>query len=420
MILSARDEWKRGWGIVAAAATGMGTGVGLYTLTSGLFIQPLEQAFGWSRAEIAALAMFAIVSSFIMPLMGLLIDRIGARRVAAAGMLFLSIAYASMTTLNGQLIQLYILGTLLAVIGVATTPMIFTRPIGLWFDKARGTAIGLTLSGVSVTAALCFPLLQYMIANYGWQAGYLTLAAISLFIGLPVVGCFMRDQPSETALHPTHKQHPLPISPVAVISWAKVVRDERFWLLLAAMIFANIPVGGILSQLLPILGDRGVDPKIAALLGSVFAISIAVGRIGAGFLLDRLWAPGVAAACLLMPIAGLFAMMAPEPHFIIVAISVMLFGFAQGAEIDFIAYFVPRYFGMTMFGAIIGVIMLVTALSLAAGGLIFAGIYDVTGSYMLAFWVGIGAFPIGALCILATGKRRNDMTLNAATEGTHG
>lgn len=420
MILSARDEWKRGRGIVAAAATGMGTGVGLYTLTAGLFIQPLEQAFGWSRAEIAALAMFAIVSSFIMPLMGLLIDRIGARRVAAAGMLLLSIAYAGMATLNGQLIQLYIFGTLLAVTGVATTPMIFTRPIGLWFDKARGTAIGLTLSGVSLTAALSFPLLQYMIASYGWQAGYLTLAAISFFIGLPVVGCFMRDHPGETALPPTQKQHPLAKSPFAVMSWAKVVRDQRFWLLVAAMIFANIPVGGILSQLLPILGDRGVDPKTAALLGSVFAVSIAVGRIGAGFLLDRLWAPGVAAACLLMPIAGLFAMMAPDPHFIIVAIAVILFGFAQGAEIDFIAYFVPRYFGMTMFGAIIGVIMLVTALSLAAGGLIFATIYDAMGSYMLAFWVGIGAFPIGAACILATGRRRNGMALKTVTESTHG
>lgn len=405
-------EWKRGWSVVAAAAVAMGCGTGLWALTSSLFIQPLEQAFGWSRSQIALLNLLGLLSALAMPVVGLLVDRIGARRVATTGLIILGCCLLAFTTLSGSLVQLYSIGVCLAIAGTMSTPIVLTRPIAIWFEKSRGLALGLTMSGVSVSAVIFYPLLQNIIVIYGWRGGFVALAILPLLIGAPIVGRFLIDAPRDDAsilkvgAPATASQSGTSITDANSTKpseeMGSVFRDSRFWLLLLCMALANLPVGGILSQLQPLLSARGFGGREAALMGSVYAGSIAIGRITTGFLLDKLWAPGVAALALLLPVAGLWSMVEPTPSLIIAYVAAFLFGLAQGAEADFCAFFIPRFFGLQRFGAIMGILMFVIAISLAIGGISFASIYDRTGDYALALILSMAALASAAVAIVGT------------------
>lgn len=395
-------EWRRGWPVAASASLGMGVGIGLFAMTSGLFIQPMQQSFGWSRAEIASASVLTgLLGAFVLPVGGMAVDRFGARRVAAVGLLLYALSLASFAFLTGRLLQYYLLGLVLAVTCIFTGGVVFARPIGMWFVRSRGTALGLTASGVSLIGALTYPLLQQVIARHGWSAGYLTLAALAA-LAAPLVFLFMRDKPAEpppaSAAGRVADAGPLPEA-----ARTPLVKDGRFWTLAAAVVFANITIGGLVSQLQPMLSDKGVAPATAAIMGSGYAISIALGRVAGGVLLDRLWPPAVAALCMMLPVAGMMGLMVPEPPLLVIAAFVCLLGVGQGAEFDFLAFFIARYFGMKMFGTVMGIMMLFLSLSMSAGTFTFARVFDVTGGYQLALLIGIAANLAGAAALLAGG-----------------
>jgi sugar phosphate permease len=393
----ALNEWRRGWPIAASASLAMGAGIGLYSMTSGLFVHPLQQSFGWSRTEIASAAVLVgLMGAVVLPIGGLAVDRFGSRIIGTLGMILYALSLASFSLISGQLIQYYLLGVVLAISCIFTGAVVFARPIGIWFERSRGLALGSAACGTSLIGALSYPALQYVIGRYGWAAGYLSLAAVAA-LAAPIIFVFMKDRPDD-ARRAVEAPAPAPAARLSML-----VKDGRFWALLTAVIFANVTVGGLLSQLQPMLSDRGVAPATAAVIGSAYAISIAMGRVGGGIFLDRFWPPAVAAICMVLPIGGMVGLMAPHPQLMAVAAFVVLLGFGQGAEFDFLGFFISRYFGMRIFGTVMGVMMLFLSLAMSAGTFLFARIFDVTGSYTAALSIGIGANVAAAGAILVSG-----------------
>ncbi|MBM4233977.1 MAG: MFS transporter [Gammaproteobacteria bacterium] len=140
-------------------------------------------------------------------IVGSVIDRFGARRVGIASLLALVAAYAALTTLQGSLAMFYAAWFLLALLSGGTTPIVWTRTVNLWFDRGRGLALGLALAGSGIASMFAPPLLTRVIAHYGWQTGYLVIAAFLLIVATPLVALLLAERPTDR-LEPSEKSRP--------------------------------------------------------------------------------------------------------------------------------------------------------------------------------------------------------------------
>lgn len=394
--MTALGEWRVNWRVAVAAALGCGVGSGLSSYTAGLFIEPLQSEFGWSRSEIAAGSLFGLAAIVVMPLLGRLVDVHGARRMGMAGLSLWGLSFVALASMTGPIWQYYLIHTLMAFVAMATGVVIFARPVAQTFDKARGSALGLAMAGTSIATFVLYPVIHAIIDQFGWRVGYLFLGILPLLIGVPVIGLWLKPRSKIAAAGAaTQREDAADGTP-----FLQAIRRPAFWLLLAAMIAGNIPVGGILNQLQPILHGKGFDPATAAMMGSVFAAAIAIGRIACGMLLDRFSPSFVIPACLAAPIVGALILLTPAPPLWAAIFATAAFGLAQGVEGDFLAFLVARYFGLKAYATIYSVLMTSVAASTAIGAVIYAASYDRFGDYAPAFRLQIALFAASALLLV--------------------
>jgi predicted MFS family arabinose efflux permease len=241
------------------------------------------------------------------------------------------------------------------------------------------------------------PLVTAIIAEWGWRAAYLAISAGILLIAVPVVWLLFRDREAP----PAHEAAMLAAGATARQAFA----SYRFYILFIVFGAITFGVGGIIPNLVPLLTDRGLEPAQAAGYASMAGLAVILGRVIAGFLLDRFWAPGVAFVFLAVPAVSCFILAAPGlPAPLLIGVAAALVGLAAGAEFDLIAFMVSRYFGMRNYGLLYSI--QVVAL-LFAGGLappLFGRIYDVTGSYNVILYVCAGLFIVSPLLLLLLGR----------------
>jgi predicted MFS family arabinose efflux permease len=187
------------------------------------------------------------------------------------------------------------------------------------------------------------------------------------------------------------------------LTLGEAVRGYRFWVLLLSILFAYQGFSGIGPNLLPSLTDDGFSREQAASVQSVFGLSIIVGRVVVGYLVDRLWAPGVAAFCLAIP-AGGAAMLHGSQTFETAALAAFLIGFAAGAELDLMAFLAARYFGLAHYAKIYSILYATLAVCSGTAPMIFASVYDSTGSYDLGYSVAAALFLVSVVLILLLGR----------------
>ena len=158
-----------GWLITAAAAVGLCFGYAgsvIYGFSS--FILPLSAEFGWSRRDIGLAFSFMVVTVFLMsPLMGVLLDRYGARRCLLTGTLLFGLFLSSLYLLSPDIRHFYATFVLLGLSGTATTAICYSRLLVSWFEKRKGWALGLALTGTGVGAMIVPPLVQAIIQTAG-------------------------------------------------------------------------------------------------------------------------------------------------------------------------------------------------------------------------------------------------------------
>ncbi|HYZ22870.1 MAG TPA: MFS transporter [Rhodopila sp.] len=268
-------EFRKGWTVILAAAVGVGLGTtGLPIYTTGQFILPLQQAFGWSRSAVSGGLLCLTVAGVVMaPIVGGLTEKFGVRRVGMAGMLGMAAGYAGLT-LNGGSIWLYDAGwVVLSVLGAGTSPIVWTRAVASWFDRQRGLALGLTLCGTGMVAIVAPGLVGAIIAEHGWQAGFLTLAGAQIVVGLPVVYLLFRAREAGAAAVTVELEG---------VTLQAAVRGRAFWQAAAAFFLIAIVVGGLIVHLPAMLADRGISRMEAGGALGFLGVSLSPGDCRSG------------------------------------------------------------------------------------------------------------------------------------------
>ncbi|MDE1149801.1 MAG: MFS transporter [Azospirillaceae bacterium] len=398
MMNQTASEFRRGWRLVLAAATGVGLGItGLSFYTLGIFIGPLTQEFGWSRTEIASATLLTTATTLFLGYpVGRLVDRFGGRRVGLTSLLLLALGLAGLSRIGPSLTGFYLSFGAAMVMGAGTLPVVWTRAINTVFDQARGLALGLTLAGTGVCAILAPPFTQWLVANHGWRAAYLGQGALVAVLGLVVVGLLFQEPVAPKA---TIAQ-PVPILPG--FSAAQARRTRRFWLLGFGMLVVSFAIAALIVHLVPLLVGGGMARGDAVWFASLLGFAIIIGRLGVGSLVDRFHPPAVAFAVMAAAAfgCGLLALSSGRPG--LATAAVVLVGLAAGAEVDLVAFLVSRYFGMREYGAIYGWQLGFFALGAGLGPMTLGRLYDLTGGYgaglgACALGLALGGLALGAL-----------------------
>lgn len=392
-MLTRRQEFRRAWPVLLAAALGAGAGeavIAAYSL--GALVEPLTQAFGWSRAQVTAAPLFTSLGVLVMggPV-GRLADHFGARRVALVSQVLLVVALAAMSQMPGRLWVLYLAYFLLPVLGAGTLPMTWSRAITGWFVRARGLALGLSLVGSGVIGAL-LPAYTVAAAKFGVQGAYLGLAAIPLLLSLPFTALLFRE-PENPARAPEAKARRL--------GWGPAIRTRQFWQMSLAFFLATIAVSAVLVHAQPLLVDRGVQKPQAAALVGLFGLSIAGGRLFAGWLLDLFPAPRVAFALFCLPAIACLLLSVSGQSLAFSGLAIVLVGLAGGSEHDLAAYLTCRYYGVADFGAIYGLVYTIYGIGSGLGPLLAGQAFQAAHTYSAALYSGAGLFATAALLCAA-------------------
>ncbi|MDX2145558.1 MAG: MFS transporter [Rhodospirillaceae bacterium] len=410
--MTSATEFRHGWRVVLASSTGNGSGLsGLAFYTFGVFIVPLVGAFGWSRGQVSVAASFLLIGTAITaPIIGSLIDRLGTRRVAVASMAGLVVGYCLLTQLGGSITAFYAAWLAMALIGGGTTPVVWTRAVNMWFDKGRGLALGLTLAGSGIAGVLGPPAATKLITTYGWQAGYLGIAAFIALIAIPVIAFNLAERRPATSGAPTTETGtsksaaPTSAADVPGLTLQESLYTVSFWKICGGFFFVAAMVAGLIINLVPLLIDRGLSQMAAAEIAGVMGFAVLAGRIGVGYLLDLVPANIVSRVLLGLPGLGCLLLSIDGAPTWMVLISVMSLGFAAAAEIDLVAYLVSRCFGMKSYGKIYGWQLTPFYIGAAVGPLIVGMMYDAFQGYVEALYVSavallVGAFVIGSVKI---------------------
>ena len=367
--------------------------------TIGALVVPVTEEFGWTRAQFQAAILFSSgLGALTSPLVGWLIDRYGARRVALPSVLGLGFGFFLAASMQGQLWMLFLAYGAMALLGAGTIPVTWTRAIATSFFSRRGLALGLTLTGTGICASVAPHITVWMTSEYGWRGAYFGLGLIPMLLAFPLL--FFLFKPVELNQLADKEE-------VAARQTGKTLteasRDYRFWALLFSILFAYMGFSGIGPNLLPSMTDDGFTRAQAATIQSIFGGSIIVGRVVVGYTLDRLWAPGVAAVSLIMPAVGTWILFGDQT-LVMAAVASFLIGFAAGAELDLMAFLAARYFGLKHYAKIYSVLYATLAVCSGTAPMLFAMVYDQTASYDIGFMVASGLFVVATVLVLTMGR----------------
>ena len=409
-----------GWWNVATGFVGMGFSYAMFTIFAfGVFVKPLGDEFGWTRGELSfAITMTNFAVVLASPSLGFIIDRFGVRRVLIPSVVLMSLTVASMALLSANLWHFYALYFLIPLLGAGTLPQSYSRVLIAWFQRRRGIALGISLSGFGVGAMLVPVVAQLMIEHYGWRLAYVGFGAAVLALALPMAVFILRESPAAMGLQPdgdpvtdvgTH--NPVPhhgesadqsTPTLSGLSCREAARTRSFWLILVSFMLVGIGITSVIAHLVPLLTDRGVAPADAALYMSALALGLIAGRLLAGFLMDYFFAPYVAACFLLGLLAGIIILATGAVGLPVFAAAILV-GMATGSEISEIAYICSRYFGPRAFGLIYGLMFSAFQLGSMAGSPLLGLYHDHAGNYAGALWVVAALVAVGTVLIALLG-----------------
>jgi MFS family permease len=397
------------WWIVFGATLSMLVAQGpviLYTL--GLFIKPLNQEFGWDRASISAAGgVAAIFSAITIPFVGSLIDRLGVRAVLVPIVVLCASSVALIAVTPKSVTVFMLLFAITGVLGSGQGPLGYAKCVSAWFDDRRGVALGITMSGIGLGAALIPQYAQFLIGNFGWRAAYAGLGLLTLVVAFPAVFLFIREpNKAKTTADRVLTQSSASEDRPPDLEVREALGGRRFWLIACALLLVSTVTQGMVVHTVPLLTDKGYSSEAAATLMIAVGLSTMAGRLLSGYLVDRIFAPYVAAVFFLLPCLGIYLLGSTISPVAGIIAGIISLGLASGTEIDMIGFLTSRYFGMKRFGQLYGYLFASFVVGSAVGPFMMGLAFERLHSYEPALWTFCAFMLLASGAILSLGSYR--------------
>lgn len=411
-----------GWIIVAISLVSMSFWLGIRSSFSVFYVVLLED-FQWNRGGSAGVQSMALITYTILsPLVGGLIDRFGPRRVIIPG-IFVLVLGLTMNAAVETLAQFYlfygvIMGSGITCIGIVSYSIILSH----WFEKKRGLASGIAVSGMGLGTFVLVPVSQYFISIWGWRVTFILLGCLTLVILLPLNGLFLRHKPEDVGQFIDGLRSEIPINetcPECIekinnqSNWSigKAFCSATFWALMAFCFFSIIGIYVILVHNVRFLVDLGIDKMTAALIFAVVGAISSVFRIFWGWLSDRIGREITYTAGMMFACIGVVFLMLTEwtgTRGFIYAFS-FFFGVGWGVTAPMIMSTAADLFQGKAFGLIYGLVEGGIGVAGALGAWVAGVIFDKYQSYQWAFILTIIVFIISCFFIWLAAPRKTHL-----------
>ena len=404
----AASEWRQ-WPVLIPSLAGVVL-CAVHGYTLGVMIGPLEQEFGWSRAEISSGPfIISIVALLFAPLAGLAIDRFGPRRIGLFGVFFFCGSLALLSTVTSSIQSWWWHWALLGVANMFVIPTVWTAAINGLFSKNRGKALAIALCGTGLSAAFVPALTNFLIEAQGWRQAYISLGAMFAAAVAPLVFFFFRGVVDMQRAATASAGSAAPKIQLPGLSTRDALKSRTFLKLAGAVIVFAAAGSALTANAVPILQAQGFGRSAAAGIAGLVGLGSVIGRLGGGVLLDLFDAKKVAAISVITPVIAIATFLMFDDAIVPASIACLVIGLSVGTEVDACAYLVARHFGMRSFGAMFGAINGLLLFSNGFSPLLANHVYDVTKSYDVVMWILIPLSVVASLLFLWLGKYPDDV-----------
>jgi MFS family permease len=377
-----------------AAALGVGTSLPLDAYTNSIFAPYLIKTFHWERSQFALYGLVAVATAIVLPFVGRFTDRFGVRPVAAVGTLLMPLVFIGYSQMQGSFTVFLALSALKLTFGHMTSAIVYTRLIAENFRRAQGLALTNVNCTPAALGAIAAPVLTWSIETYGWRFSYPAVATFSLVCGIIALLLIPRRAGQGHAKKP-ERDRPDLRRDVGLLA-----RSHLFWIILAGMYLCMIATPLQSSQLTIMLRDKGLTGSSTAWVVSVFAISNIAGRIICGLALDRFATPIVTTLCMIAPALGFFLLATNIDTLGVITFSMILAGFAVGAENDLMSFLVARYFKLRIYSSTGSLLMCTVLLATTTGSLLISASLKWANSFSPFLYLLSGTVLVGSLLFL--------------------
>lgn len=384
---------RRAWFILAGGFLAFTISASLMHAYS-VFLLAFIAEFRWSRGESSiAYSVGQVVGGVSSPLVGGMVDRFGTRRMVLLGgcLLALGLLGSAFATSLWQIVLLY--GVVMTLGANCISMVVFAPLISRLFIARRGMAMSMLQSANGFGRAISVPIAQLMVSDVGWRTAYLLQAGVMAALILPLAALFRGAELSPIARANT--------AATTQRDWSvrDAIRTRHFWLLFC--VYGLTSIGTFLVSLhqLAFAVDRGFDPLYAAFvlgLGSLLALP---GVILTGTISDYIGREGAAILAYIVSIIGVGAalLIDGEDQHVLLWVHACFFGITWGARGPAITAKTADLFGGPRLGTILGFITIGAGLGAGLGAWGAGYLFDLTGSYRLAFTLSIAAYATGAI-----------------------
>lgn len=396
---AATREFREGWKLVLAASFGFSF-FSVMMAGTGLFMQPLGDEFGWSRTLLSSGPSIATLMTAILgPFFGALIDRFGSRRLALPGIVVTMASISAFSLLNGETWQWIALWFTFGVVSVSIKSTIWTAAVVGAFERSRGLALGLTLSGTAVAQSIVPPLGNLLIGAFGWRMAFVCLGIGWGGITLLLAWLFLHEART-TRRHDANQAQPGRPPATGGLTVRAALRDRALWQLAVSNFLIMALTMGLTIHLFPILTEAGVSRDRAALLTALSGVAGIAGKLVTGYLLDRFRPNFVGGITLGAAAAGFALLVEDVASAPLIVIALLVNGYAAGTKTHITSYLTAGYAGMRNFGAIYGFMSALMSLAAGVGPLLAGSAYDIWGGYEPFLIAGTVGCVLGGLLIV--------------------
>ncbi|MBI4332668.1 MAG: MFS transporter [Chloroflexi bacterium] len=419
MLSKPRQPVFYGWWVVVCC-----TSITLYT--SGVvhfgftaLFEPVAQEFEWSYAQISlAASLRGLETGLLSPLIGMLVDRWGPRRLAFVGILITGLGIILLSRIN-SLMMFYAAFFLIATGTSASGHAAMLPAVANWFQRRAGTAIGIVVSGAALGGALV-PVVTILIDRLEWRTAMLILGLGTWAICLPLT-LLLRNRPEDYGWWPDGDRPSdmaaggakSPAKGVAATGAARAVFSQRaFWQITLAFTFQGMVSSAVLTHVMPYLSTVGIPRSTASLVASIVPVVSIAGRLSFGWVAGRfgrrkavLWMSSMSAVGLLS-----FGLLGYRMWFL--APFLLFYSIGWGSSVTMRPALLTAYFGREKFATIHGMNQGVIHFGAMIGPPLAGWVFDEWRGYQGVWFILAGVIGVAVLILAAMPRPKNGPVVN--------